>query len=98
MEIFKKSIEFDWDKGNKEKNLIKHGVSNEECEEIFFDPHKRVVAPGTYSGPEERHILIGETKRNRLLMVIFTMRNQKVRVISARDLNRKEKGLYEKTT
>lgn len=96
MDIFKEPLEFEWDAGNREKNFLKHSVTNAECEEVFFDPHKRVLREPLRigsSGPEMRRILIGKTKAERALFVAFTFRAGKVRVISARDLNRKERGL-----
>lgn len=95
MEIFEKTIVFEWDGGNRDKNFIKHCVTHEECEEVFFDPHKRLFKKVLYAGTEERHLLIGCTKDQRLLFVVFTLRGKRIRVISARDLNRKERKLYE---
>ena len=96
MELFKNPLEFEWDTGNQEKNLVKHRVSNEECEETLFDPHKRLLKQTLYvgsSGGEKRYILIGKTTEERALFIVFTLRRGRVRVISARDLNRKERGL-----
>jgi len=96
LELFKDPLGFEWDSGNQEKNLVKHQVTNAECEEVFFDPHKRVLKevlhPGELDG-EKRYILIGKTREERALYLVFTFRKNKVRVISARDLNRKERGL-----
>lgn len=89
---------FIWDKGNKDKNLIKHNVTNTEAEEAFFDRDKVVSVDKIHSSKEDRFILIGETKKGRLLFITFTVRENKVRVISARDINRKERRLYEKRT
>lgn len=89
MKSRKEVLEFDWDKGNIGKNL-KHKVKDQECEEVFFDKNKVIV--------EERFILLGRTKKNRLLYLVFTVRNKKIRIISARDINKKEVYLYEKTT
>jgi len=91
-------IEFDWDKDNKDKNLKKHGVSDEECEEIFFDPRKKILKDILHSTNEGRYILIGKTKLKRFLFLVFTIRKNKIRVISARNLNKKEKHLYEQKT
>jgi len=91
-------IEFDWDKGNRDKNLKIHNVSDEECEEIFFDPHKKILKDTLHSINEKRHILLGKTKLKRLLFLVFTIRKNKIRVISARNLNKKEKHLYEQKT
>lgn len=94
MRVFREPIEFEWDKGNVDKNLIKHRVKNEECEEVFFDLNKRVLRDPLHSVKEKRHILIGKTKKKRILFIVFTTRKKKVRVISARDLNKKELHLY----
>lgn len=91
-------VEFEWDKGNRSKNWLKHRVSDVECEEVFFDHTKKVARDAFHSGREARYMLIGKTKIGRVLFVVFTMRKHKVRVISARDLNRKEQCLYEETT
>ena len=87
--------EFEWNKGNRDKNLEMHGVSDEECEEIFFDSKKKILKDAIHSINEERYILIGQTKLKRILFLVFTIRKNKIRVISARDLNKKEKHLYE---
>ena len=94
----KEPIKFVWDKGNIDKNWKIHQVANQECEEIFFDENKKISKDVLHSKKEKRHILLGKTKKDRLLFVIFTLRNKKVRIISARDINRKEVKLYEKTT
>ncbi|MFH1671534.1 MAG: BrnT family toxin [Candidatus Portnoybacteria bacterium] len=91
-------IEFEWDKGNKDKNLEIHNVSDEECEEIFFDPKKKILKDILHSTSEGRYVLIGKTKLKRLLFLVFTIRKDKIRVISARNLNKKEKHLYEQKT
>lgn len=97
MKWLNKVREFDWDKGNQSKNFIKHQVSDAECEEMFFDLRKKIAKDKIHSGREQRYFLIGRTKNGRLLFLVFTIRREKVRVISARDLNKKEKNLYEKT-
>lgn len=95
---YKEPIEFIWDKGNEEKNWIRHRVTNKECEEVFFDRNKKISKDVLHSVKESRYILLGRTKKGRLLFIIFTIRNKKIRIISARDVNRKEQKLYEKTT
>jgi hypothetical protein len=95
---FGKIKEFQWDDGNKDKNWKKHKVTNEECEEVFFDDNKRIFKDVLYSAREARYILIGKTKHGRLLFVVFTIRRNKVRIISARDINKKERILYEERT
>lgn len=94
--LFKDIVGFEWDKGNKDKNYVKHGVTNEECEEVFFDDHKRIFGDIIHSLREKRNIMVGKTKANRLLFIVFVARGNYIRVISARDVNRKERGIYEK--
>lgn len=93
----KDALEFEWDHGNSGKNK-KHGVEDGESEEAFFDERKVVLRDALHSNQEERRLLIGKTKASRLLFIVFTRRDSKIRIISARDLNRKEAHLYEKET
>lgn len=88
-------VEFEWDEGNSGKNQ-KHEVSDQEAEEPFFSERKFIFKDILHSGNEERFRLIGKTKKGRLLLVVFTYRKKKVRIISARDTNKKEEILYEK--
>lgn len=90
--------EFLWDSGNRDKNLIRHDVHWQECEEAFFDEAKKIHPDPQHSRTEERYILLGKTFVGRLLFIIFTIRDKKIRVISARNLNKKELYLYEKET
>lgn len=88
--------EFEWDDWNVKKNQQKHCVSVIECEQIFSDPKKRIFTDRSHSSVKERRfILIGSTVAGRALYVVFTIRSKRIRVISARDLNRKERYLYE---
>jgi uncharacterized DUF497 family protein len=85
---------FQWDQGNLEKNWLKHGVSPLECEQTFFN-QPLVVAPDLeHSQHEERFYALGRTDSDRYLYLVFTVRGKKVRVISARDMNRKERSIY----
>jgi uncharacterized DUF497 family protein len=94
MKIIKKAILFEWDKGNKEKNWIKHKVKIEECEEVFYDD-KNIVLPDTkHSQIEKRFYLLGKTKGDRKLTITYTFRIDKIRVISARSQNKKEQKEY----
>lgn len=92
----KKLLVFEWNKGNIGKNN-KHGVTDRECEESFFDKSKKIMSDTLHSEKEERFILLGKTREKRLLFIVFTILNTGVRIISARDINRKEVKLYEKT-
>lgn len=94
MKVLKQPIQFQWDKGNQGKNWENHHVGDEECEEVFFDADKKVAKDILHSHTEKRYILIGKTKRARLLFVAFTIRNLKIRIISARDIKKKERKLY----
>lgn len=92
---FKKSFEFEWDKGNNEKPK-KHGLTLGETEETFFDKNKVTFKDILHSGREERFRILGKTKKGKLLFVVFTKRNSKIRVVTARRINKKEVYLYEK--
>ena len=96
MRIFADAVGFEWDDGNRDKNLIKHGVTNGECEEAFSDSKRVVREDRKRSRAESRHHLVGRTSRGRILFVSFTVRKTLIRVISARDINKKERTLYEK--
>lgn len=93
MLVLPEPLHFDWDQWNLQKNWRKHRVIAEECEEVFFDPHKRLLKDVLHSDKENRYILIGQTQKKRHLFLVFTIRGSKVRVISARDLNQREKKL-----
>jgi uncharacterized protein len=95
MIIIKQPIQFDWNKGNSKKNFVKHNVSDNECEEVFYDARKKILKDKLHSQKESRYLLLGKTKKKRLLFLVFSIRNKKIRVISARDINNKERSLYE---
>jgi len=91
-------LEFEWDKGNIDKNK-KHDVEDKESEEIFFDGGKVILKDKLHSSDsEERFIILGRTKKGRLLYLVFTKRGKRIRIISARDTNKKEVYIYEETT
>ena|SRR5581483_6374778 len=97
MAIVSEPLQFDWDAGNSGKNKRRHEVEDWECEEVFFDPRKIMLKDRLHSGQEERFILLGKTRQERLLYLAFMIRNEKVRIISARDVTkRKEIELDEK--
>lgn len=98
MKVIRKSVEFEWDEGNSMKNEKKHGIANQEAEKVFLDADKIVYKDTFHSVKEERFIILGRTNRHRLLYVVFTYRGKKIRVISARIINKKEVHLYEKKT
>ena len=88
-----KDIEgFDWDEGNKQKSFTKHNVSIKEAEEVF-NSQPFIVLRTAYLN-EERFQMFGESK-HRLLTIIFTIRKNRIRIISARDMSKKERNFYE---
>lgn len=87
---------FEWDKGNL-KHIQKHTVNYRECEEAFFNKPLIVNKDENHSQTEERWEALGKANNKRLLFMAFTIRDSKIRVISARDQNKKERRKYEKT-
>jgi len=88
---------FDWDDGNIHKNWIKHKVTPPECEQIFFNHPLIILNDIQHSENENRYYALGQTNTNRLLFIAFTIRKNLIRVISARDMHKKERRVYEKT-
>ena len=86
--------EFQWDEGNDQKNFIKHGVAQAECEEIFFNSPLLIADDEGHSQSEVRYYVLGQTVASRLLFVVFTVRGAALRLISARDMSGKEKRSY----
>ena len=96
-ELITKWTGFEWGEGNLMKNLEKHGVTAGECEQVFFNRPLIAGNDEKHSQIEMRFFALGHTDSGRLLFVVFTIRNNLVRVISARDMNRKERKVYEKS-
>ena len=90
------SLAFDWDDKKAKQNLKKHGVSFEEASTIFGDPLGRTIPDRLHSEEEDRFVNLGESERRRLLVVVFTERGDKIRIISARAATRRERKDYEK--
>jgi uncharacterized DUF497 family protein len=90
---------FDWDDGNTRKN-DKHGVSTAEAEQVFFNEPLLMIVDTKHSQGEPRYHALGKTNEGRTLHITFTLRNagERIRVISARDMHRKERTIYEQTT
>ena len=98
MAIISDPLQFEWDTENSGKNKRSHDVEDWECEEVFFDSSKDILKDKLYSELEGCYIFLGKTRQNRLLYLVFTVRNEKVRVISASDVTKREEiELYEKT-
>ena len=86
---------FQWDTGNADKNWELHRVSQAECEQVFFNRPIRVAPDQRHSHEEPRRAALGRTNDDRFLTVVFTVRGALVRVISARDMSRRERRVYE---
>src|SRR5215467_2481076 len=91
-------IQFEWDDDKAASNLEKHGVSFEEASTVFRDPFALIFDDETHSIEEQREIIIGHSTRNRLLLVCFTERGEKLRIFSTRPATRKESQDYERHT
>jgi uncharacterized DUF497 family protein len=91
---------FDWDDGNSRKSLDRHGVEQLEAEQIFLDPRLLVLNDDKHSGIEVRMHAYGQTAESRHLLVSFTLRRRgtTIRVISARDMSRRERQRYAQET
>jgi len=87
---------FEWDAGNREN--LKHGVHASECEQIFFNEPILILDDPRHSVAEDRFAAFGQTDQGRKLVVVYTQRASLLRVISARDMNRREREFYEHAT
>jgi hypothetical protein len=85
---------FEWDAGNAGKIWERHRVTPTECEELFFNQPLVVGEDQKHAEAEERLYALGQTDAGRLLFVAFTIRGTHIRVISARDMSRKERRVY----
>jgi uncharacterized protein len=90
---------FEWDDGNSRKSADKHHVSQAEAETLFFNDPLIVLEDANHSSKERRLNALGRTAQDRLLHITFTLRQggTMIRVISARDMHRKERKSYEQT-
>jgi hypothetical protein len=93
-DILSQCTGFEWDKHNSEKINTKHAVTTVECEQIFFNQPLIGGIDEKHSQTENRFYVLGQTDSARLLFLIFTVRGDKVRVISARDMNKKERRVH----
>ena len=91
---FETCIGFDWDEWNTSKNWDKHRVSPNEAESIFFHDPLLLRSDTGHSRREKRYLAMGETPAGRRLLAVFTIRRKLIRVISARDMNRREAEAY----
>jgi uncharacterized DUF497 family protein len=95
VKLFENLTGFDWDENNREKNWEKHKVLVSECEETFFNLPLLLEEDSSHSHNEPRYFILGSSVAGRRLFISFTIREDKIRVISARDMSRKERKIYE---
>ena len=89
------SLEFEWDEDKAASNRKKHGVTFEEAVSVFADPLAAIFDDQVHSEEEQREIIIGNSAKNRLVLVCFTERAGAIRIISARRATKRERNDYE---
>lgn len=94
MRLLPNIVEFEWNAGNRDKNKLSHNVEWWECEEVFFNYPLFTTIDEKHSETEERVYAFGHTTNDRLLTIVFTIREQRIRIISARGMNKKERNMY----
>jgi uncharacterized DUF497 family protein len=92
------TLAFEWDDDKAKANQRKHRVSFEEASTVFGDPLALTIPDPLHSEEEDRFVTLGESHRRRLLVVVFTERGDKIRIISARAATRRERNDYEEGT
>lgn len=93
----KKITGFEWDHGNLDKSYQKHGITPKEAEEVFLDKDIMILEDEKHSETENRFSAIGKSIEETILFLSFTLRKHKIRIISVRKGNKKERRLYEQT-
>ena len=93
-ELLLNCVGFDWDEGNVEKNWNRHQVTKNESEQVFFNVPVIIADDTKHSRYEKRWYILGRTDAGRLLFIAVTIRKNLIRVISARDMNKKEREVY----
>jgi uncharacterized DUF497 family protein len=86
---------FEWDDGNVYKNEKKHGLNYKLIDEVFFNEPLLIFEDFSHSYEECRCVALGRDNKNTKIMVVFTVRDGLIRVISAREMTKKEKNFYE---
>jgi uncharacterized protein len=89
-------MEFEWNESKAKMNAQKHGVSFEEAVSCFYDRHQVAFYDPDHSGDEDREIMIGHSNHGRLLLVVYTIRDESIRIISVRQATKREGEDYEK--
>ncbi len=96
-ELLAQATGFEWDAGNTGKVVSRHGVTPGECEQAFFSEPFLISYDEAHSRSEPRWRVLGRTSGDRWLFLVLTVRNTLVRVLAARDMNRKERVRYGET-
>ncbi|HFD32927.1 MAG TPA: BrnT family toxin [Gammaproteobacteria bacterium] len=86
---------FEWDDKKASQNIKKHGISFEEATTVFGDPFSITIYDPLHSREEDRFVILGMSDKNRILVVVHTERNDRIRIISARKATKKERKQYE---
>jgi hypothetical protein len=94
-DLLARATGFEWDPGNAPKVVARHGVEPGECEQVFFREPLVVAVDDRHSTGEPRWYALGQTLAERRLFVVFTMRGSLIRVVAVRDMNRKERRVYD---
>ena len=89
---------FEWDGSKARRNRMLHGVAFEEVESAFADPLGRIVDDPRHSREEPRYALVAQSERGRVLVIMFTERGKRIRVISARRATPTERRQYEEAS
>jgi len=88
-------MKFEWDENKAKSNVVKHGITFLEAVTIFADPYLLFTEDSQHSQQEEREWAVGETENGSLIVVVFTIRDEKIRIISARKATKSERKQYE---
>lgn len=91
------ALQFDWDPKKARRNVDRHGVSFDEASTAFRDTMSITIPDPAHSETEDRLVLVGYSYRNRLIVVVHTDRNDRIRIISARPATRRERIRYEES-
>lgn len=88
-------MRFEWDNNKADSNALKHGITFEEAVTVFADPYLLFTEDSRHSQREEREWAIGEAENGSVVVVVFTMRGERIRIISARKATKRECQRYE---
>jgi hypothetical protein len=90
------ALEFEWDENKANANFQKHGISFDKAKTVFDDPNSITISDSKHSSSEDRYIDIGLSSQGQLLVVVYTERGSKIRIISSRKPTAKEAEVYER--